>query len=252
MPMKRFFGYLPFLFLLFLSCKPRLQVTTGQYVLYPVKDSAYDRKIEAMIVPYRSGMEMEMNAVIGVSDVNMEREKGKPETLLGNFVADLVLQTARQRTSQPVDFCLLNFGGLRSNIASGDITRRAVFELMPFENELVVLTLPAPAFRKMLTYLALAGGQPVAGFRLEVQDKQPLHIYIGTDEIFADSRPFYTVVTSDYLANGGDNMSFFAEATATEMLNYKLRDAIIDYIIQQNKEGKHIHPELDGRVKILD
>ena len=53
-----------------------------------------------------------MNEVINTSLIDME--VGSPEGLLGNFVCDLTYIKAKEISDKPVDFCLLNNGGLRT------------------------------------------------------------------------------------------------------------------------------------------
>ena len=62
-------------------------------------------------------------------------EWSSPESLLGNFVTDLCLR----QYSNIADICVMNNGGLRSNLTKGEITRGDIYTLMPFENELVIL-----------------------------------------------------------------------------------------------------------------
>ncbi|MNR51137.1 bifunctional 2',3'-cyclic nucleotide 2'-phosphodiesterase/3'-nucleotidase precursor protein [compost metagenome] len=56
----------------------------------------------------------------------------------------------------------------------------------------------------------------------------------------------YYVVTNDYLANGGDNMSFFLKATDKFDLNYKIRNVLIDYF----KEVDTIPVKNDVRITV--
>ena len=63
-----------------------------------------------------------------------------------------------------------------------------------------------------------------------------------------DSTKTYKVVTSDYLANGGDNLFFLAEAKQRQYVQLKLRDAILEYCKQLKAEGKLIDPKLDKRI----
>ena len=44
-----------------------------------------------------------------------------------------------------------------------------------------------------------------------------------------DLEKIYYVATSDYLANGGDNMVFFQKNTRLYDLDYKIRNVLIDY-----------------------
>ena len=55
------------------------------------------------------------------------------------------------------------------------------------------------------------------------------------------------VITSDYLANGGDNMSFFKDKKQIKV-GIKLRDAIIDYC----EKTDTIDIKIDDRIKIID
>ena len=59
---------------------------------------------------------------------------------------------------------------------------------------------------------------------------------------------YVKVLTSDYLAGGGDKMNFFLDPIKTERVGIKLRDAIIKYCIQENAKGKQLTGKLDGRI----
>jgi hypothetical protein len=62
-----------------------------------------------------------------------------------------------------------------------------------------------------------------------------------------DSTRSYNVVTSDYLANGGDQYFFLTEARK-ESLNLKIRDVVISYVEQQHRKGNTITARLDNRI----
>ena len=55
----------------------------------------------------------------------------------------------------------------------------------------------------------------------------------------------YFVLTSDYLQSGGDKMDFFKNPVNLHKLDYKVRDAIIDYF----KSKDTLESNLDGRFK---
>jgi len=235
---------------LLLSCAhTKLVKTKTTDIKISVNDSTSGEKsIQQLIQPYKSSMEGEMNEVIGRSA--MEMEKAQPEGQLGNFVADLVFQKAMEKykpqDGKMPDFCLINNGGLRTSLPQGDITKRNAFELMPFENEIVVVTISGEKAKELFDYIATVGGQPVSNIKMGIQNQQPYHIYIGKESF--DEKRTYKVVTSDYLAQGGDNMTFFKEPLKLENLQYKIRDAIIDFIWEENLNGKEIKSNLDGRI----
>jgi len=177
-------------------------------------------------------------------------EKGKPESLLGNFVADACLNIAiknyKPESGNGIDFCMLNNGGLRSSLPSGAVTRKNVFELMPFENELVVLTIPGNSVSKILKYISDAGGVPVSNLRMKISGNSFTDVFISGQPF--NSSMTYKLVTSDYLANGGDAMQVLSENIHLERLNIKVRDAIIDYMISINSISDTLKPVLDGRI----
>ena len=214
---------------------------------YKLSDSltATDPVIAAFIAPYKEEINNEMNKVIAVSSMTME--KNQPEGLLGNFVADLALYITNKYTSDvKADFCLLNNGGLRSTLPRGDITLKRVYELMPFENELVILTLDGPTTQLLIEFIAKKGGMPVSGIKMGINDQKPVKVLINENPFNATEN--YNVVTSDYLANGGDNLSFLAAAKDKIYTGTKVRDAIIRYMEEQYRNGKELTAKLDNRI----
>jgi hypothetical protein len=155
--------------------------------------------------------------------------KSKPESLLGNWTSDVCLQMAQELYSDDIDLSFFNTGGLRSPLPQGDITKRDLFKLMPFENELVVLELNKVEMLDLKSYFNITEGQPIA---------------------FADNftlnDTLFLVLTTDYLANGGDKMKFFKDKTQHKV-GVKMRDALINYCTRQDT----ISSNLDERHLIL-
>lgn len=207
-----------------------------------------DSSTENLIMPYRLKLNEEMDEVIGISETTME--KGLPEGVLGNFSADACLAITKQYCSDnglpQIDMCFLNNGGLRNSLPKGNITVRRVFELMPFENELVILELSPEKMRALLDFIANKGGMPIAGARIIIADEKAESILINGKEF--DSTRNHFVVTSDYLANGGDHLGFLVNPVSTTIMGIKVRDGIISYIKKQKSEGKNLNPKIDGRI----
>lgn len=212
------------------------------------KESKSDASIEKLIEPYKSSMEDEMNQVLIVSESSAEKDL--PEGKLGNITCDMILKKANDYAAElklePVDICLLNNGGLRNPLPKGEIQMRKVFELMPFENELVVLTLSGKKTKQMFAAIARDKGMPLAGARIVIQDTLPPEVSIGGKNF--DETKSYRVATSDYLSNGGDKMYFFKSPEKVDTLHHKIRDAIVEYMKEENKKGNTLKPQLDGRI----
>jgi 2',3'-cyclic-nucleotide 2'-phosphodiesterase (5'-nucleotidase family) len=204
-----------------------------------------DSTVWKIIAPYKTEMDKKMNEVLIVS--NQPLVKGEPEGALGNLVADITLSMANKKyTNGAVDFCVLNNGGLRSALPKGEITMGKVFELMPFENEMVVLTLSGDKVKKLLAFIAERNGCPLSGIKLGIKNNLPINVLINN--VSFDENKTYKLVTSDYLANGGDKLEFLTQGVAKELLNYKLRDAIIDYLKAEKAKGNTLTVKTDGRI----
>ena len=179
--------------------------------------------------------------------------KGGLESTLGNFSADALLATAisiaeKNGFTLPVA-AILNNGGLRTSLPKGNIKVSDIFELMPFENELVLVTIDGPKMLDMLNFIA-EKNEPIAGIKLGIKDKKAFQPMVNGQPF--DSRRNYCIATSDYLANSGDKMSFFNEPIEKKFTGLKIRDLLIDYLRSQSAKGIVIHPSKDGRIYNAD
>jgi 2',3'-cyclic-nucleotide 2'-phosphodiesterase (5'-nucleotidase family) len=233
------------------SCSPKvkLQRTETSHVKLD-KDAPEDPAIVALIEPYKSKLDKEMNQVLIVSED--DAVKNQPEGKLGNLVADITLIKANEylkANNLPTgDICILNNGGLRTSLPKGEILMSKIFELMPFENQIVVLTMNGQQTQEMLNYIARSNGVPMAGARMKIREEKAVEVMIGGQAF--DINKSYQVVTSDYLAGGGDKMRFFSSPLNFLNTGLLLRDAIADYLIEENKKGNTLKPKLDGRISV--
>src|SRR5690606_17249400 len=234
-----------------IACHPAVYQQTNTTSI-AIETQQEDSLVNHVILPYQLKLEEEMNEVLVISAEEFPKEKGKAETKLGNLVADLSMEVAQKMYDDNIDFCLLNFGGLRTSLPQGEITRGKIFELMPFENELVVVTISKEQFEQLISYLYRVGGQPISkGITLVnyIEKKSDLidaKFLIKEDKYRTEKE--FKILTSDYLANGGDNMTFFLNPIKTEKVGLKLRDAIIQYCIEQHAQGKQLAGKIEGRI----
>ena len=189
--------------------------------------------LEAFIGPYKERIDREMEHVLAYVPYDLSKTDGELNTAIGNLMADALMELSNpvfhNRTGKNIDIVLLNFGGIRSSISKGDITTRTAFQVMPFENEVVVAKLRGEQVREMIHYLIDSGtAHPVAGLQLQLEkDNSISKVLIGGKPLQEDRS--YFVATNDYLLQGGDNMSFFAKAEEVVYLDYKIRNLLIDY-----------------------
>jgi 2',3'-cyclic-nucleotide 2'-phosphodiesterase (5'-nucleotidase family) len=232
-----------------LACQPAVYEKTKDTSINISETTTAHQQATVLISPFKDSLESEMNEVLVLSAEEFPKEKGKPETKLGNLVADLSLEIASKMYDGNIDFCMLNFGGLRTSLPKGEITRGKIFELMPFENELVVVTISKDSISSLIEYLKKVNGQPISGIKLKFKKIGSSNIdnVYGGDWIEITNENV-KILTSDYLANGGDNMTFFLNPINYEKVGIKLRDAIIQYCVEQHAQGKQLSGKIEGRI----
>jgi len=237
----------------FLACNKTLQVTESSSNNSPSTDAiAISAQADQIIKPYRDSMTATMDEVLNNSLVDLE--VGVPEGLLGNFVCDLTFDRIRNEAKIAPDFCVLNNGGLRTPIMKGDVTRGKIFELMPFDNEIVIVEISKEKMLDLIEYIKTKSllentrkaGVPVANFRMMLSGGEIRNLMINNRQY--DENKTYRVVTTDYLSGGGDDMTFFLNPISIEKTGVKLRDAILDYVIELKSRNLPINLALDGRI----
>ena len=142
---------------------------------------------------------------LGVSAAGAVKRSYDDESLLGNLMADVILEAAPGS-----DVALMNGGGIRADLPSGSLTYGHVFEVMPFDNRIAVIKTRGSDLRKWLQnklsskhggFLSIAGVQvEVAcnGSKAGVTMTRPDGRTIGDDDRIA-------IATTDFLASGGES-----------------------------------------------
>lgn len=196
--------------------------TSWQGLTYSVDESPDEPSpLDSIITPYSQDMHEEMTNVIGRSREVLE--KGRPCGWLNNWTADAVMTNQLEALGTDKNFMvLLNVGGLRSNINQGEITVGDIYELMPFDNEIVWVQMPMSSLTEIGQYLKSSGGEPIANARFE-NGNLKLNILNPNDNTF-------WILTSDYLMNGGDKMNFFSKKLDVVFTGKLLRDAFMEEI----------------------
>lgn len=240
-----------FCILVFSSCKETEKYLTK----ITAKNIAIDSNImpsvniDSIIVPYKEKLNADMQEVLCYSPIKLEKNDGNMQSALGNLMADMCFEMANpifeKNTNESIDFALFNYGGIRASIPAGEITKENAFKLMPFNNELVAVKLTGEKISELVTYFINNKiAHPLSKNIELIIQKSNYNLKINGEEF--DDNKSYTVLTSDYLQEGGDKMDFFKKPTKLIKLDYKIRDAIIDYFIKTDT----LQPVIDNRVII--
>jgi 2',3'-cyclic-nucleotide 2'-phosphodiesterase (5'-nucleotidase family) len=191
-----------------------------------------DATLRELVAPYKAALDDEMDEVIG--KLGERLETGRPEGSLGNWFADVLVDQASIYLNEKVDLGVMNSGGIRiSSLEKGDVKRRKIFELMPFENGLTVLYLKGKDLERFIQFMAYRGGWPVSKslqYNLDVGKAKQIRLHnkaIQENEI-------YSIAISDYIANGGDSSGL--KIMDRKETGKSVRDAVFDYFADRKDE----------------
>jgi len=207
-----------------------------------------NQAIEDFIKPYREHVNKNLDSVISYAPETYTKSDGELNTAIGNLMADAVYSEGNpvfnKRTGENIDFVLLNHGGIRSIISKGNITSRTAYEVMPFENSVVVVALKGEQVLLMMTYLSEAKRAHPVSSQLQLTLDINGNIKSATiNNKTIDKTKTYYVATNDYLYNGGDRMTFFHPNDSLYVLDYKIRNVLIDNF----KKKDTLSPKRDNR-----
>lgn len=211
------------------------------------KELKDDEGFAKFIEPYTLKLNKEMNQKISYTQVDLTKEGDNSN--LGNLLADYTFDGAdvwtKANLNKNVDAALINIGGIRTTIGKGDILLKNVFEVMPFENEVIIVKMKGSDVQGLFDYYAKTQvNNPVSHLYIETNNGQLTKTLIN-GKVVNPAQDYY-IATSDYLALGGDNMKFFSKGESIPT-GIKLRDLFIDYF----KKNTEVNPKEDIRLNFI-
>ncbi len=235
--MKKISGYLVVVFL-YLSCNHQVQDSVKITAKTNQIDSliAQDSAIIKGYLPYKKKMVDEINKVLSYAPKSLTKDDGRMQSSLGNLIADLIYQKANdwfeKESDNKVDFVMSNHGGIRAAISKGPVKVEQVFQLMPFDNTIVVTELTKEKVIELFEYfVSRKKAHPLSEqIQIKIGEKGSYNLLIQGKPLEEKS---YFVATSNYLQKGGDNMNFFANPISLYESNFLIRDAISAYFAKK-------------------
>lgn len=220
----------------------------------PVNESlAEDAAILKAIEPAKKEILAGFGKVITTSPNGVFRGRGGEENLLGYWIADCMRARASALIGAPVKFAFTNGGGIRGNIKAGDVKVGDVFEVMPFENEMMVVELTgAEVAAVMKESFRRRGGEPSSGIKagLTGTTDQPVFWITWDDGTTIAPDELVKVATSDYLYGGGDSYPTLKKGRRPYTTGLTIRQILLDSCQELGKAGKPLLPPPGGRYAI--
>jgi 2',3'-cyclic-nucleotide 2'-phosphodiesterase (5'-nucleotidase family) len=227
--------------------KKRDKITSYKNTLDVLYDDEVpdDEQMTAVIKKWKQRFVTITEEVVTNTSVALRRSPFE-ECLLGDMVADSMLSGHPDS-----DLAVTNSFGLRQDIDAGPVTVGELITAFPFANTVVKLEMKGSDLRDLFeTSASLASGvlQVSKGVEMVFDESRPVGQRVVKCEINGapiDDNKIYKVITSNYLADGGDGFPAFARALSYEKTGVEMMQAMIKYL----KQFKTYEPKLEGRVK---
>jgi len=205
-----------------------------------VKDIVADEDTLKELAKYEEEAKPVLGVVIGeASEAFTHNSKEDNVTLLGRWSSEVM----KEKTG--VQIAIQNGGGLRRTLEKGQITMGDLYEIMPFDNQLVTLEMTGADIKKAIDHGIFnpeVGNGQFAGLRVEFDKTKEFENRITKisleDGTPLDMEKYYTVVTNDFLITGGDKYDF-KNAKNVKDTFIPIRDVLVEAI----KEAKVISPK---------
>ena len=244
--------------LIFQSCQTKLTYQEGTAIAVNGAFGA-DSTVVAWLQPLSDSLNAEMNDIIGYTaqEFRPVRSKGRinqeqqHRATLARLVTDYTLKwsqnLARSQNLPLPELAILNHNGLRNAIDSGFITVGNIYEVMPFDNEVVLLVLSGTQMIELFNYIAQLGGTPFSGGELYIDSQSFVSARINGNGF--DSRRSYCIATVDFMQTGGDGFTMLKEPKRLIQTGTFLRDIIINEIKNEVQESNGaLKPRTNPRI----
>jgi 5'-nucleotidase len=184
-------------------------------------------------------------SIATASDDILRAQNAAGESALGNLIADA------QRAAMGTDFAMTGPGGIRADLYTGEVTWGDLYEIQPFNNNLVKLELTGQQIYDVLNQQwynqQSARILQVSGLSYTWSSARPLNdrvIEVLKDGVPIDINATYSVTVNGFLATGGDRFTVFTQGQNRVVGPLDL-DALVNYA---QKLSQPFSAAVDGRI----
>ena len=230
------------------ACKSFAPVQEEASLIKVNKTFQADSSIKVYYKPYKDSLDKIMK--VPLAELTEDLTKKLPESTLGNMMADILKVKTEEYTKDKIDVAILNYGGIRaSSLSKGKLNVEHAYLLMPFDNYVVEQTLTGQQLADFCDSMAIKKGWPISGMSFKIKNDKAIDILVNNEPLNLAKK--YNVGINDYLANGGDGMTFLKSIPQVQT-GRLFRDAILEYWSEQAKAGKKISAKLENRISYAE
>ncbi|GED71054.1 hypothetical protein BRE01_47560 [Brevibacillus reuszeri] len=214
-----------------------------------------DPDVDKMVQEIVKQIDSVMNVVIAKSEVPLDGDRTlvrAKETNIGNLITDIMLERTKSIKGYEADVALANGGGIRTQLDAGDITKKNLYTLLPFENNtLSVVEVTGEELKQALengvSQVGTGAGRfpQISGMSFTYNASKPvgervLEVKVAGQPL--DLAKKYKVATIDFLAAGGDGYESFKKPFFNTGLS--MYSIVEEGLIKR----KVVNPKVEGRI----
>ncbi|KEI73124.1 bifunctional UDP-sugar hydrolase/5'-nucleotidase UshA [Endozoicomonas elysicola] len=186
------------------------QLILTSYQLIPVNGSEDDKVIPenramlSLLSPYQEKGQQLVEGKVGAVDQRLMGERSEVRfqpTNLGTLLTEALMEKSG------ADLAVMNGGGIRSSINSGEITYKDVLTVLPFGNTLTTVDMTG---KEILEYLTVVANKPAnsgafahfSGVEMLIKDQQLYNVQINGKAL--EPEKAYKMAILSFSASGGD------------------------------------------------
>ena len=224
----------------------KFKSATAQLIPLWTDVTGEDQAVIKTLKVFSAQVDKEMSTVISESAVDLGPSPAGLDSGIGNWFADAM------RRQSGADVAFQNTAGIRSDLKKGEIRIRDIFQVMPFENTLVKLTMTGEQLKRLMADNIKGGFSKlqISGlkvyFRKGENGAQDLSLVRNGAELKPEEK--LSVATNNYLTTGGTGGAAFGEAEQSEDTMQPIRDLLI----KDAKEHPIKEAPESGRLVLLD
>ena len=211
-------------------------------------DTYIENKLEKM----DSETDEDMSRIVAFSKYQLSGDRElvrRKESELGNLVADAL----KWKTGSEIG--IINGGTLRTGLPEGNITKKDLISIFPFNNFVQTAVIKGNTIREMLEHsvfsmpASFGGFMNVSGVTFTVDIHQPVgnkvsNVYINNEPL--DKDRMYSIAAVDFIFSGGDDYSMLKNLYITGDYD-SIENVVAEYI---NTVGIHEDMIKTGRITV--
>ena len=208
-----------------------------------------DAEVAKVVDKYSKELKSKLDVVVSKSDVLLEGSRNKVrgnETNLGNLLADIL------KRETGADMCIINSGVIRASINPGPVRVADVLNVLPYPNNVSTVRLTGKAIYRIIEKSAATNPgegrflQVSGGLQYKIKGRTLAELKFNGRDL--DENRVYTVATSDFLADGGDNYPEFKQDRDPKNTGITMAE----FMIEALKRMPTIAAGVEGRIVRLE